>query len=172
MLLHEICGDSLRHEPARGRSVRCDPRCVLWGSIAGGGVDALRRLIVYRVSEHVGSHKSNFRCPFPMGDASENPMAVPVFASPGAPAVRFFLAGMQKFLGQPARLYCSVILLLNFGRPCRRCHPLLRRNDAQRVRCDQPEHPEAVDLLLLHALDWFRQVSYTCHSFETFTQLS
>ena len=30
-----------------------------------------------------GSHKSNFRCPFDMSDATKNPMAVPVFASPG-----------------------------------------------------------------------------------------
>ncbi len=27
-------------------------------------------------------HKSNFRCPFDMGDATKNPMAVPVYASP------------------------------------------------------------------------------------------
>ncbi|MDP6981505.1 MAG: phytanoyl-CoA dioxygenase family protein [Candidatus Latescibacteria bacterium] len=30
-----------------------------------------------------GSHKANFACPFDMSDASENPMAVPVFAAPG-----------------------------------------------------------------------------------------
>ena len=30
-----------------------------------------------------GSHKANFSCPFDMGDASENPMAVPVLAGPG-----------------------------------------------------------------------------------------
>ena len=30
-----------------------------------------------------GSHKSNFRCPFDMSDATKNPMAVPVYASPG-----------------------------------------------------------------------------------------
>jgi hypothetical protein len=30
-----------------------------------------------------GSHKSNFKCPFVMDDATRNPMAVPVLASPG-----------------------------------------------------------------------------------------
>ena len=30
-----------------------------------------------------GSHKANFSCPFDMGDARENPMAVPVLAGPG-----------------------------------------------------------------------------------------
>ena len=33
------------------------------------------------------SHKSNFRCPFDMTDASNNPMAVPVYASPAVRAV-------------------------------------------------------------------------------------
>ncbi len=30
-----------------------------------------------------GSHKATFSCPFDMSDATQNPMAVPVFAAPG-----------------------------------------------------------------------------------------
>ena len=40
-----------------------------------------------------GSHKATFSCPFDMSDATQNPMAVPVFAAPGD--VIIFSEGMM-----------------------------------------------------------------------------
>ena len=88
-----------------------------------------------------GSHKSNYRCPFDMSDATKNPMAVPVFASPGD--VR---SPRPSAPHTTVRRCCLLSSLC-----CWSGDSLLGGDDAQRLPRALRRHPPPLHLLLLCA---------------------